>query len=147
MNWCEVQLFFSALPKAVRFLKAVVLPSSNVNFPEDRTSDKKGMAFDNSCTKVGSSVSPGPTPKRYEPQLFLGRNSTSCASLESYRSRKLKYAVSARLAKRRNNYSSFNFLQENLGIFHSNELYDAPLEGSTIFLYCSSLGLTSMESC
>ena len=36
---------------------------------------------------------------------------------------------------------------ENLEKFHSTELYDVPLEGSTIFLYCSSLGRTSMESC
>ena len=31
--------------------------------------------------------------------------------------------------------------------FRSTELYDAPLEGSTIFLYRSSLGRTTMESC
>ena len=31
--------------------------------------------------------------------------------------------------------------------FRSTELYDAPLEGSTIFLYRSSLGRTSMERC
>ena len=31
--------------------------------------------------------------------------------------------------------------------FRSTELYDAPLKGSTIFLYRSSLGRTSMESC
>ena len=31
--------------------------------------------------------------------------------------------------------------------FRSSELYDVPLEGSTIFLYRSSLGRTSMESC
>ena len=30
--------------------------------------------------------------------------------------------------------------------FRSTELYDAPLEGSTIFLYHSSIGRTSMES-
>ena len=29
------------------------------------------MAFDNSCTKAVLSASPGPTPKRCEPQLFL----------------------------------------------------------------------------
>ena len=29
------------------------------------------MAFDNSCTKAVLSASPGPNPKRYEPQLFL----------------------------------------------------------------------------
>ena len=67
------------------------------------------------------------------------------------------------------NYSSFNFLAENLEKFRSTELYGAALEGSTIFLCrsslgytelygaalegltiflcCSSLGYTSMESC
>ena len=34
-----------------------------------------------------------------------------------------------------NNYSSFNFLAENLEIFRSTELYGGPLEGSTIFLH------------
>ena len=29
------------------------------------------MAFDNSCIKVVLSASPGPTPKRCEPQLLL----------------------------------------------------------------------------
>ena len=31
--------------------------------------------------------------------------------------------------------------------FRSTELSDAPLEGSTIFLYRSSLGHTALESC
>ena len=38
-------------------------------------------------------------------------------------------------------------MPENLEKFRSTELYDAPLEGSTIFLYRSSLGRTSMENC
>ena len=38
-------------------------------------------------------------------------------------------------------------LPEKLEKHRLTELYDAPLEGSTIFLYCSSLGRTSMESC
>ena len=38
------------------------------------------------------------------------------------------------------------FLPENLEKFGSTELYGAPLEGSTIFLYRSSLGRTSFES-
>ena len=49
--------------------------------------------------------------------------------------------------KDKKNYSSFKFLPENLENFRSTELYDAPLEGSTIFLYRGSLGSTSMESC
>ena len=38
-------------------------------------------------------------------------------------------------------------MPENLEKFRSTEFDDAPLEGSTIFLYRSSLGRTSMESC
>ena len=72
---------------------------------------------------------------------------TSGTLLESSPTRKLKYAVSAGLAKRRKKHSSFKFLPKNLEKFRSTELYDAPLEGSTIFLYRSSLGRTSMESC
>ena len=33
------------------------------------------------------------------------------------------------------------------GKFRSTELYDAPLEGSTIFLYRNSTGRMSLESC
>ena len=39
-----------------------------------------------------------------------------------------------------------NFCQKTEN-FRSTELYDAPLEGSTIFLYRSSLGRMSMEIC
>ena len=49
--------------------------------------------------------------------------------------------------KDKKNYSSFNFLAENLEKFRSTEHYGAPLEGSTIFLCRSSLGSTAMESC
>ena len=45
------------------------------------------------------------------------------------------------------NYSSFNFLPENLEKFRSIELYGAALDGSTIFLSRRSLGSTAMESC
>ena len=41
----------------------------------------------------------------------------------------------------------FKFLPENLEKFRSTELYHAPLEGLTIFLYHSSTGHMSMESC
>ena len=43
--------------------------------------------------------------------------------------------------------TALKFLPENLEKFHSTELCDAPLEGSALFLYRSSLGRTSMESC
>ena len=45
------------------------------------------------------------------------------------------------------NYSFFMFLAENLEKFRSTELYGAPLEGSTSFLYSSSTGHMSLESC
>ena len=45
------------------------------------------------------------------------------------------------------NYSSFKFLSDNLAKFCLTELYDAPREGSTIFLYRSSMGHMSLESC
>ena len=77
---------------------------------------------------------------------FLRRNSTSGTSLESSRSRKLKYAVSAGLAKRWKNTAHLNFCRKT-EIFSLTEIYDPPLEGLTIFLYRTSLGHTSMESC
>ena len=48
--------------------------------------------------------------------------------------------------KDKNNYSSFNFLAENLEKFRSTELYGAPPEGSTIFLNRSSTCRMSMKS-
>ena len=86
-------------------------------------------------------------PQKVWTTTFLRQNSTSGTSLENSWSWKLKYEVSAGLAERQKNYSSLKFLPENLEKFHSTELYDAPLEGSTIFLYRSSLGRTSTESC
>ena len=68
-------------------------------------------------------------------------------ALESYPFRTLKYAASAGLPKSLKNYSSFNFLAENLEKFRSTEHYGAALERSTIFLCRSSLGSTAMESC
>ena len=49
--------------------------------------------------------------------------------------------------KDKKNYSSFNFLAENLQKFCLMEHYGAVLEGSTIFLCRSSFGSTAMESC
>ena len=39
------------------------------------------------------------------------------------------------------------FLHEKLENFHLTKLYDAPLEGLTIFLYRSFFGPTALESC
>ena len=40
----------------------------------------------------------------------------------------------------------FLFLPGNLGKYRSTELYEAPLEGSTIFLYRSFTGCTRLDS-
>ena len=59
---------------------------------------------------------PGTTHKKVWTTTFLRQNSTSCTSLESSRSRKLQYAVSAGLVKRRQ-LQLFKFLEENLENF------------------------------
>ena len=48
--------------------------------------------------------------------------------------------------KDKKNYSSFNFLAENLGKFRSTEHYGAPLEGSTILLQYSAITHTPLLS-
>ena len=54
----------------------------------------------------------------------------------------------SRIGKKiKKNYSSFNFLAQNLEKFRETEHYGAAPEGSTIFLCRSSLGSTPMESC
>ena len=52
-------------------LESSRLGESECEIHQHRTSDKKVIAFDNSCTKAVLSASPGPTTKRCEPQLFL----------------------------------------------------------------------------
>ena len=89
-----------------------------------------------------------PPTKRYELPLFFAGIRRAVCRWKALDLRNLnKYAVTAGLAKRQKNYSSFKFLLEILEKFRSTELYDAPLEGSTIFLYRSSFGPTSMETC
>ena len=51
------------------------------------------------------------------------------------------------IAQKIKNYSSFNYLAENLEKFRSTELYGAALEESTIFLCRGSMCCRSMESC
>ena len=43
--------------------------------------------------------------------------------------------------KDKKNYSSFNFMPENLEKFRSTELYGVALEGSTIFLVAEILAV------
>ena len=53
----------------------------------------------------------------------------------------------SKIGRKIKNYSSFNFLAENLEKFRSTEHYGAALEGSTIFPCRRSLASTAMESC
>ena len=104
------------------------------------------MAFDNSCTKALLSASPGPTPKRCEPQLFLTAlgQVIRCSKALDLGSLNMQFQHDWPKDKK---YSSFNsFWPENLGKYCSTELYDAPLEGSTIFLCRSSTDRTSLVS-
>ena len=85
------------------------------------------MAFDNSRMKAVSSASPGPTPKRCEPQFFL-------AALEQV----MRYSKAVDLGslnlqfqhdwpRNKKITALLIFLPENLEKYRSTELYDAPL--------------------
>ena len=75
---------------------------------QDRTYDKKVMAFDNSCTKAVLSASPGPTSKRRELQLFsatLGQV-IRCLKALALGSLNMQFQYDWQKDK---NYSFFNF--------------------------------------
>ena len=104
------------------------------------------MAFDNSCTKAVLSASPGQTPKRCEPQLFLAAlgQVTRCSKALDLESLNMQYKHD--WPKEKKITTLFSFLPENLEKYRSTELYDAPLEGSTIFLYRSSTSRSPLDS-
>ena len=101
------------------------------------------MAFDNSCTKAVACDHPQKdvnyhfSSPEFDKPYAVGRLSISEAEICSFSS----------IGQKIKNYSSLNFLQENLEKLRSTELDGVPLEGSTIFLCRTSLGCTSMESC
>ena len=103
------------------------------------------MAFDNTCTKAVLSASPGPTPKRCEPQLFLAAlgKVIHCSKAVDLGSLNMQFQHDWPKEKK---ITALNFLAENLEKFRSTELYGAPLEGSTIFLYHSSTSRTPLDS-
>ena len=112
------------------------------------------------CTRIGRNTKklrlsinparrqwPGTTHKKVWTATFLRRNSTSHTPLEKaldLGSLDMQFQLDWPKDKK---YRSFKFLPENFEKFRSTELYDAPLEGLTSFLYRSSLGRMSMESC
>ena len=91
------------------------------------------MAFDNSSTKAVLSALPGRTPKRCELPLFLATLGQAIRDWKALDLRSLNMQFQHDWPKDKK-YSSCKFFSENLEKFRSTELYDAPLEGSTIFL-------------
>ena len=85
----------------------------------------------------------GTTQKKVWTATFLCLNSTSQTTLESSPSLTLQYAVSAGLAKRKKLQLFFGLKTKK---YRLSELYDAPLEGSTMSLYRSSTSLTPWDS-
>ena len=104
------------------------------------------MAFDNSCSKAFFSASPGPTPKRCEPQLFLAALGQVIRCSKALDLISLNMQFQHDWPKVKKITAILIFLPENLEKYHSTELYDAPLEGLTIFLYRSSTICTPSES-
>ena len=104
------------------------------------------MAFDNSCTKAILSASPGPALKRCEPPLFLATlgQVIRCSKAVDLGSSNMQFQQDWPKDKKLQLF--YFFLPENLEKFSSTKLYDAPPEGSTIFLYRSSTSHTSLDS-
>ena len=103
------------------------------------------MAFDNSCSKAVLSASPGPTSKRCEPQLFLAALGQVIRRSKALDVGSLNMQFQQDWPKDKK-LQLLIFLPENLEKYRSTELYGAPLEGSTIFLYRSSTSRTSLVS-
>ena len=101
------------------------------------------MAFDNSCTKAVLSASPGLIPERFEPQLFLAALGQVICCWKALDLGSLNMQFQHDWPKEKN-YSSFNFFTWKPEKYRWTEFYDAPLEGSTIFLYRSSTSRTSL---
>ena len=91
------------------------------------------MAFDNSCTKAVLSASPGPTPKRCEPQIFLAALGQVIRCSKALDLGRLNMQFQHDWPKDKNITALLIFLPENLEKFRSTELYHAPLEGSKNF--------------
>ena len=84
------------------------------------------MAFDNSCTKAVLSASPGPTPKRCEPPLFLAALGQAIRGWKALGLESLNRQFQQDWPKE-NKYSSCKFLPENL-----KKINHSPLESSRL---------------
>ena len=103
---------------------------------------KKDMDFDNSCTKAVLPASPGPTPKGCEPQLFLATLGQVIHCSKALDVGSLNMQFQQDWPKDKNITAFLIFLPENLEKLRSTELYNAPLEGSTILLQYSAITRT-----
>ena len=96
--------------------------------------------------------SPSEQPGLGPPKKGVNCNFSSPEFDEPYGVRKLSISDAeicsfSKIGQKIKNYSSFNFLAENLEKFRSTEHHGAALEGATIFLCRSSLGSTAIKSC
>ena len=104
------------------------------------------MAFGNSRTKAVLSALPGPTPKRCELPLFFAGIAQAIHCWKAFDLGSLNMQFQNDWPKDKKITVLYFFLSENLEKYRSTELYDAHLEGSTIFLYCSSTSRTSLDN-
>ena len=107
------------------------------------------MAFDNSSMKAVWAALPGPTPTKCELPRFLAALGQAALGQAVRRWKALDLGSliwSFSMVGQKINMTYFKFLPENLEKFRMTELYDAPLEGSTIFLSRSSTCRMLMES-
>ena len=104
------------------------------------------MAFDNSRTTAVLSASPGQSPRRCEPQLFLASFGQVIRCSKAGDLGGLNIQFQHDWPKDKKITALLIFLPENLEQYRSTELYDAPLEGSTIFLYRISTSRTLLDT-
>ena len=125
-----------------------------MQFERDWTRDGRITALLNVCRKSEKFRSTDLDGAPLEGStIFLSRSSLGRTSMESCRLAELKYAIFSRTGRKtkklrcsKDEKITTNFCRKTLEKFHSTELYDAPLEGSTIFLRRSSASRMPLES-
>ena len=103
------------------------------------------MAIDNFCTKVVSSASLGPTPKRCELPFFFAALGQAIRGWKALDLRGLNMQFQKDWPKDKNITALLYFCLKTEK-FRSTELYGTPLEGSTILLQYSAITRTPLES-
>ena len=90
------------------------------------------MAFDTSCTKAVLSASPGPTPKRCDPQLFLAALGHVVCCWKALNLGSLNLQFQHDWPKDKQITAFLFFLPKNFEKFRPTKLYGVALQGSTI---------------